>query len=328
MGAWDLEWLGGQAMERERRRAGRWAGVAIVIAGWGGGGLLPVQAGDEGLSATVSTPAEAAGPRAEAGEDEIGVVGRRVRLDGSLSRSGGPETPGFRWVQVAGPEVRDWREEGSQLSFVPATVGIYRFALVVASGSAISAPDVVEVQVGTWTGPPGTGSVTATAAAVEPSLVRTSAEGPVPTLAAVPIDAVARVALGGVTGGPERGEALALAFEAAADRVGLYGSYQELWSELGRRLEPIVPTGAAQREEWVSRLFGPLTNAMVGSMRQHGLDLTAAAGQTATLTASQKAAMAELFRSMARGFRAGRTGMASSATTDTTATVDRGGRGR
>ena len=106
-------------------------------------------------------------------------------------------------------------------------------------------------------------------------------------------------------------EALGEAFDGVADRMDLYRSYAEAFHELGRRLEPLVPPDAPRRSVWDERLFVPLTARMVDAMKAEGLDLRVAEARGAALTAGQRATLAEVFRSMARGFRSARPSAAS-----------------
>lgn len=154
----------------------------------------------------------------------------------------------------------------------------------------ISQPDMVEVQVGTWKGP-----TTTTAREVEAT---SYSPPPAPTLSQV-----AQSALAGLEGGSDRAEDLARNFEDVAARVALYASYSDLFVELSRRLDSIVPQEPALRKTWLERLFGPLTAPLIAEMRRQGLDLLTPAGQAAPLNTPQRDALAEQFREMASGFR-------------------------
>jgi len=225
--------------------------------------------------------------RADAGDDQFGLVGRQVTLNGVRSEPRG--RAGFRWVQTGGPKVRFKIEDGYVYSFVPTVPGVYRFALVVASGSEISQPDEVSVTVGAGTRGAGPGG--------PPAPAGPQADDPVPT------QEVARAGLAGLRGGAEAAEPLARVFEDAADRMDLFHTYADAFSEISRRLEEILPGEPSKRNPWVDQLFNPLTARTLEVMRVEGLDLRTPEGQNATLSTPQKAALAEQFRLMAEGFR-------------------------
>src|SRR4051812_27750205 len=65
--------------------------------------------------------------RADAGDDQIGLVGRQITLNASRSEPRGEV--GFRWVQVGGPTVPTPTEDGYILAFTPRVAGVYRFAV-------------------------------------------------------------------------------------------------------------------------------------------------------------------------------------------------------
>jgi hypothetical protein len=117
-------------------------------------GFLLVIADARGIDAAeVTIPAPlpgqsgASGPlRAHAGDDQIGLVGRQITLNGSRSEPRGQLA--YRWVQTGGPVARLKIEDRYIYSFVPTVPGTYRFALVVASSGEISEPDEVCVMVG------------------------------------------------------------------------------------------------------------------------------------------------------------------------------------
>jgi hypothetical protein len=223
--------------------------------------------------------AQAAGLRADAGDDQIGQVGRQVTLNGVRSVSSG--RPGHRWIQMAGPKVSLKIEDGHIFTFVPPANGLYQFALVVAAGSEISEPDLVSVAVGVPLPPP--------------------ADEPAP--AQVSLKDVARTALSGISGGPSAADDLGDTFDEVAFRIDLYSSYAELMVELTRRLEEIVPAEAGLRSAWLERVFAPLTVRLIDQMRPEGLDLSRPDGQAAELTRPQRKALARQFRLIADGFR-------------------------
>lgn len=219
--------------------------------------------------------------RADAGDDQVGMVGRQITLNGARSEPRG--MVGYRWIQVGGPRVRLQMDDGYIYSFVPQAPGIYQFALVVALGGEISAPDVTTVSVGN----------PASSYSLEPAQDAPEA-----------LHEVARAALAVVPGGLEVAVPLAEAFDGVADRMDLYRSYAEAYSELSRRLETLLPSDPARRGLWDDRLFNPLTARLVDGMRTEGLDFRRPEAQTAPLTSGQRARLAEIFRAMSRGFRA------------------------
>jgi hypothetical protein len=266
-----------------------------VPAGIGPLGFLLVVAGPNGSDTTeVTVPldgmpraAENTALHADAGDDQIGLVGRQITLNGVRSEPRG--RIGYRWVQTGGPVVRLEIEDGYVFSFVPMVPGIYRFALVVASGSEISPPDEVTVTVGAGSRNPVPAGPTSTASL--------PAEAPVPT------QEVARSGLAAVRDGSDSAEPLARVFADTADRMHLYHTYAEAFVEMSRRLEEVLPGDAVQRTVWVEKVFSPLSGRTLEVLRAEGLDLGRPEGQTTPLSDSQKALLAEQFRLMAEGFR-------------------------
>jgi hypothetical protein len=226
--------------------------------------------------------ARGAGLRADAGDDQIGQVGRQVTLNGL--RSAPRDRVGYRWIQTAGPAVSLKIEDGHVFTFVPPTNGLYQFALVVASGSEISDPDFVSVAVG----------VPLPAPTEEPTAP--------PTLTS--LKELARAALSGVDRGPSVASELGDAFEEVAARIDLYSSYSELMVELTRRLEEIVPADPARRSVWLERVFAPLTVRVIDQMRAEGVDLSRLDGQAAALTRPQRKVLGQQFHLIADGFQA------------------------
>lgn len=80
------------------------------------------------------------GPVARAGQDILAYVGQTVVLNGSASSG---DT--FAWTQQSGPETELRGADSDKPRFTPALEGTYRFALVVSSDGAESAPDTVNV---------------------------------------------------------------------------------------------------------------------------------------------------------------------------------------
>ncbi len=221
--------------------------------------------------------------RADAGDDQIGLVGRRITLNGSESRP--RRGVGYRWIQLTGPEVRSPVEADSYFSFVPGAPGLYRFALVVASENRVSAPDHVNVTVGL---PP--------AGATSPGLAA-------PLRPGGDLDLSLSAALfslddAGIVAGP-----LAGAFENASARMDLYQTYAEIYSELSRRLDAIMPQDPYRRARWNAALFEPLTQQLIARMVTLGLDLRYQAGQSARLSDPQKQELRSQFDRAAKILR-------------------------
>jgi hypothetical protein len=257
-------------------------------------GFLVVIGDDRGLKvARVSVPvgmnpspgaegskrAEGGGtePKADAGDDLIGLVGRRVTLNGSGSTPRGGLS--YRWIQVDGPEVEAPVEAGRFFSFVPKTAGRYRFGLVVAYENQISAADFVTVSVGMMPAPafsPGFG-----APGVAPPLFSPL---PPPT----DLESIVGTALASLDDVPALAGPLADSFTAAALRIDLYKTYAELYGELSRRLDLVVPQDPLRRGRWNAAFFEPLTRHVIDVMLPLGLDLRTNAGQVAPLSDLQK----------------------------------------
>lgn len=281
------------------------APVARFIAPASGGTLafLLAVAGADGVDTALVTvpvegPSAGAALHADAGDDQVAVIGRQVTLNGV--RSEPRDRIGFRWVQVAGPRVDLKIEQGTVLTFVPSVPGTYRFALVVASDSEISQPDEVEVIAGVLGGtPPG-----APQAARTPAPVPIPAPAPAPAAAPPTLGQFTRQALGAIPGGRSAAPTLAASFDEIAGRVDLYESYEELYSELARRLDEVVPVEPARRQPWLDRLFSPLTTHLVETMRPLGLELSTPEGRAASMTDDQRMRLALQFRELADGFRA------------------------
>ncbi len=237
------------------------------------------------LPVPVVSKAQGAELRADAGDDQIGQVGRQVTLNGL--RSAPRNRLGYRWIQMAGPKVSLKIEDGYTFTFVPPAAGLYQFALVVASGSEISEPDLVSVAVG----------VPLPAGEERPA-----------TASPTSLKDMARAALSGIDGGPSAAEDLGAAFEEVAARMDLYSSYAELMVEMTRLLEGVVPSEPGRRAAWLERVFAPLTVRVIDQMRSEGLDLSRPDGQAAEMTRPQRKALARQFRLIADGFRSASTG--------------------
>jgi hypothetical protein len=244
------------------------------------------------------------GPRADAGDDTIGLVGRRITLNGSESRPS--EGLSYRWIQMDGPQLVGLDEAGRFCSFVPAAPGQYRFALVVAHENRISPADFVVVSVGTPPAPtagpvpiPLTGmGGQAVAPAMMPSL---PAQAPSTSLDAAVAQALATLDDASMVAGP-----LAEVFQAASLRMDLYRTYGEIFSEISRRLDAVVPADPIRRGRWNALLFEPLTAQTVASLVPLGLDLRVPGSQDAPLTNPQRQELRGLFERLARRLAAPR----------------------
>ncbi len=251
--------------------------------------MVANQRGIDAARLAVAAAPEAANPRplapiADAGDDQVAVVGRQVTLNGMRSHPKGQV--GYRWVQVGGPKTRFQLEEGPYFSFVPVAPGVYRFALIVATGSQTSEPDEVSITVGALAAMGGTLAAT-DAGAVEPDS----------------LDQVARRALNLVHAKPETIDQLVIIFEEIAHRMDLYEDYASMFRELSQRLEMIITGSPSRRSLWMERVFNPLAMGLIRVMQEEGLDLSRPEGQNAPLNHVQRARLAEQFRLMAEGFR-------------------------
>lgn len=260
-------------------------GFVLVVTGSAGSDTAEVNLPIE----VAPTGAVHASLSADAGDDQIGLVGQQVTLNGSRSEPRGQL--GFRWIQTGGPVVRFKLEEGYIHSFVPPAPGVYRFSLVVALDSTISSPDEVVVRVGS--GLRGGGPVG------DESEVSKAPKGP----QVVPTQELARAGLAGIRGGVDAAEPLAKVFEDTAHRMSVYETYAEAFSEMSRRFEEILPSESARRQRWMDRIFQPLTTRTLEVLRAEGLDLLKGDAPDATLDDAQKAALAEQFQLIAEGFR-------------------------
>jgi hypothetical protein len=226
-------------------------------------------------------PADPSAVRADAGDDQVGLVGSRITLNGALSRPRGEAA--FRWIPLSGPKVEQALQEGCYYSFTPTAAGVYRFGLVVAavdsSGDvAVSEMDEVVVSVGTL---PAQGA---------------AAGGP-----AAAIDQI----LQGPGGASVRAtvEQAAGVFDAIAARAPLYTTFADLSSELMRRLDAVVPTDPQWRDYWARAVFAPMSQHIAAEMLASGLDLRTPQGQQQALTAQQQDALQKLFARCAKDFR-------------------------
>lgn len=221
---------------------------------------------------------------ADAGDNQLALVGRQVTLNGIRSTPRGEI--GYRWLQVEGPPVALEIEDGYIYTFVPESPGRYRFALVVASGTAISRPSFVAVDVQSAT------AMRSESTAVAPSEATRST-----------IASIAAAALREVSEGPERADRVAGVFDGVAGRIDLYASATEVFREIALRLDAELPDDLETRQRWNSQVFEPISSAVLAELGSRGIDLARAETMAATLTPQARSALAEQFRTIADGFR-------------------------
>lgn len=215
----------------------------------------------------------APGPQADAGDDQIGLVDRRITLNGGRSRPEGQL--GYRWIKLAGPAIEDPRQEGSYYSFVPTAPGLYKFALVVGHQSQVSQPDEVTVEVGQ----------------------RPTAE------TSSPVGRWIGLLLPSIPQGYETAGRVAEIFEAIGQRAPLYSSYSELQSELNRRLQEVIPQDPTLHGVWANQVFGPLSQLTGTEMLAVGVDLRSPAALVAPLDVAQKQRIQTYYQGLAGAFR-------------------------
>jgi hypothetical protein len=200
-------------------------------------------------------------------------------------------------------------ESGRFCSFVPTAPGQYRFALVVAHDNQISPADFVTVAVGSLPAStpapapsplPLLGSGNPTFA---PPMMPTAPASPPPT----PLDLAVAQALATLDDAPMVVGPLAEIFEAASLRMELYRTYGEIFSELSRRLEAVVPADPIRRGRWNTVLFEPMTAQTIATLLPLGLDLRAPGSQDTPLTPAQKRELRGLFDRLARRLGSART---------------------
>ncbi|WP_165231212.1 hypothetical protein [Aquisphaera insulae] len=219
--------------------------------------------------------------KADAGDDQIGLVGHRVTLNGS--RSTPSRGRAVRWLQVAGPPVVSPQADGDFFSFVATTPDVYKFLLIVAAGGELSEPDEVAVVVGSPPGPPPAAAMPAP-----------------PTLNQVLSSALPDLPRGDTLSSP-----IADIMEVIAERANLYESYAAIQSELSRRLDVIMPRDPQIRTAWNEKVFAPVTQAMTHQLLAAGLDFTQPQSLNQPLTPRHKELVREQFQNLARAFRAG-----------------------
>jgi hypothetical protein len=265
---------------------------------------LPIQGARSEASSGVDTPREGGVPatgglgkvRADAGDDQVGLVGHRVTLNGT--RSVPEDGKAARWIQVSGPPTVAPQQQGMFYSFIPGGPGAYRFMLVVAAGGEISEPDEVSVLVGS---PP---TAPTSDAASTPSVAPSNAPSPAsPPATATPDQILSRI-LPHLPGSPRVASDVADVLEAIAERAALYSSFGSLQNELSRRLDIVVPTDPAQRASWIQGVFLPLTAVTAGELLATGLDIRIPQGVHQPLTPAQQDRVRDHFQKLARAFRA------------------------
>ena len=106
-------------------------------------------------------------------------------------------------------------------------------------------------------------------------------------------------------GGESRiGEDLGAAFEGVAERMALYTSYDEVFSEISRRIDSVLPDAGESRTDLIQTVFEPLSAQILRSLRAEGLDLARTNAAKKPLSAGQKARLASTYQAIARGFKA------------------------
>ncbi|WP_165246728.1 hypothetical protein [Paludisphaera soli] len=232
--------------------------------------------------APVAATAPAGAFRADAGDDQIGLVGRRITLNGG--RSAPRDELAYRWIPLGGPKMEEPAQEEHYYSFVPTAAGTYRFGLVVAALDGgevrISEPDEVVVMVGEMPSTVGVGGPGIATAAIDQML-----QGP------------------GAAAGRSTLEQSAGVFDAIAARASLYTNFEELAAEMTRRLDGVVPADPSWRQYWSQGIFAPLTQHLTSEMLAAGLDLRAPQGRTQPLAQAQQERLERLFSAYAREFR-------------------------
>jgi hypothetical protein len=229
--------------------------------------------------------------KADAGDDQVGLVGHRVTLNSSRSRPG--DGKNSRWLQVSGPVVGAPQQQGPFFSFVPKSPGLYKFLLMVVGEGELSEPDEVTVLVGS---PPGASGLTMPAAS--------AFQTPPPPAPQLTPEEILTAALPRLSSGSKVASDVADVLDAIAHRARLYESFAMLQSELSRRLDVVLPAEPSNRNAWAEGVFTPLATYTTGQLLAAGLDVRQAQGVTQPLTDSQKAKVRDHFERLARAFRA------------------------
>ena len=232
--------------------------------------------------------------KADAGDDQVGLVGHRVTLNGSRSLPG--DGNNARWLQISGSLVTAPQQQGPFFSFIPTSAGLYRFLLMVADQGELSEPDEVTVLVGSP--PPGAGGLaTSSATALQP------AAPPTPGPQMTP-EQILSATLPRLAGGTRVAADIADVMDAIAERATLYESFAALQSELARRLDVVLPTEPVTRTAWSEGVFSPLTASTTARLLAAGLDVREPQGLAKPLTSAQREVVSDHFEGLARAFRA------------------------
>jgi hypothetical protein len=262
--------------------------LAFTLVAYGKGGI-----DDRSLVIPlVVQPRQAPAPKitADAGDDQIAVVGRQVTLNGIRSQPS--EKLKYRWTQVDGPKLRSKYEQDSCCTFTPEQPGVYRFLLVVANHEEISQASEVKVLVSASTPAELEGHVAPVSKATRS------------TISSDPAEALARETLRGMGEESRIGDDLGAAFEGVADRMDLYTSYDEVFSEISRRIDSVLSDAGGSRTDLIQTVFTPLSAQILRNLRAEGLDLARANAARKPLSMGQKARLASTYRAIARGFKA------------------------
>jgi hypothetical protein len=232
--------------------------------------------------------------KADAGDDQVGLVGHRVTLNGSRSRPGAGLKA--RWIQLAGPAVLAPQYQGQFFSFVPASPGLYKFALIVAVEGELSEPDEVSVLVGSPPVPSGT--------LPPPASTPLSREAPPPPAT---MEQVLSAALLRVSAGSQLASDVADVMDAIAHRAPLYETFADLQSELSMRLDVVIPREPAARTAWSEGIFSPLSTYTINELLLSGVDVRQSPGLKQPLSVAQQEKVRDHFGKLARAFRASST---------------------
>lgn len=241
--------------------------------------------------------------KADAGDDVLSFVGRRATLNGGQSMPAGQV--GVRWIQIAGPQVKEAYLQGPNLVVVPPEPGVYQFLLVVAQGNQISEPDhvtltAVEIPAELRAKEPQP-TVPAAAPAEPAKLPETAAEVPVSNE-----ELMARLAHQAVVNLPRSAEMappLARLFSDVAGKMPLYASYAEANEELSRRIGQLFTDTQADSVVWSTQVFEPLTAALALWARASGIDLRDRGQWQVPMTPSQRVTIGDGLMAFARGLR-------------------------
>ena len=246
--------------------------------------------------------------RADAGDDQVGLVGHRVTLNGARSVPSDGKTA--RWMQVNGPVALNPKQQGVYFSFIPAGPGTYRFALVVSGEGEISEPDEVTVLVGTPPAGSLTNAPTALSLSATDSLALNPATAPLPAPTATPIpppvppaESLVTANVGRIPDGARVAAEVADVMEAVAQRSNLYTSFASLQNEMARRLDVVIPTEPAKREVWTQNVLLPLSVYTGTELGAVGLDIRPSQVNPPPMSPAQQERVREHFTKLARAFR-------------------------